>query len=61
MVKYTNLDYLMFINFDEIMKEITKFNIYNRTANKILYQEVLENITNLTENVDPILDNSNIY
>ncbi len=50
----------MFINFDEIMKEMNKFNIYNRKINKIVYQEVLANITKFAENVDPILDNSNI-
>jgi hypothetical protein len=51
----------MFINFEEIMKEMNKFNVYNKKTNKIVYQEVLENITKFADNVDPILDNSNIF
>jgi hypothetical protein len=50
----------MFINFQEILKEISSLNSFtNKRANdKVTYQEVLENISKLSDMLDPILDNS---
>jgi hypothetical protein len=49
----------MFINFQEILREISSLNILNKkSSDKVTYQEVLENISQQAETLDPILDNS---
>jgi hypothetical protein len=50
----------MFINFQEILKEISSLNVHNskKPNDKVTYQEVLENISQHAESIDPILDNS---
>lgn len=54
-------DYVLFINFDDILKEISNVHSNNKKRmDKITYQDVLQKIYQHNENIDPMLDNSKI-
>ena len=48
----------MFIKFEDLVKDLSHFTLFNKKNDKINYQEVLENISHHSENIDPILENS---
>ena len=48
----------MFIRYEDLVKELSHYIIFNKKNDKINYPEVLENISKHSENIDPILDNS---